>query len=60
MSKSNATEMPKRNELKEGVHFYFNESGLMVFTELYLKLRGYCCKNKCRHCPYGFNASTKP
>lgn len=28
------------------------ETGLMVMTELYLVRRGYCCDNKCRHCPY--------
>ena len=28
-------------------------SGLMVMTEFALKKRGYCCGNKCRHCPYG-------
>ncbi|UTA70360.1 DUF5522 domain-containing protein [Emticicia sp. 21SJ11W-3] len=26
----------------------------MVFTEVYHKKRGYCCKNGCRHCPFGF------
>jgi len=26
----------------------------MVFTEAYHLKRGYCCKNGCRHCPYGF------
>jgi len=34
--------------------YYFNEQGLMVFTENYLRKRGYCCKNGCKHCPYGF------
>jgi hypothetical protein len=34
--------------------FYW-ENGLMVFTEAYHLQRGYCCKNGCRHCPYGFN-----
>jgi hypothetical protein len=34
--------------------FYFDESGLMVFTEAYHLKRGHCCKNGCRHCPYGF------
>lgn len=24
----------------------------MVMTEAYHLKRGYCCKNKCRHCPY--------
>jgi hypothetical protein len=39
--------------LREGVDFYF-ENGLMVLTEIYLRERGYCCGNKCRHCPYDF------
>lgn len=34
--------------------FYLNEDGFMVFTEAYHLKRGYCCKNGCRHCPYGF------
>jgi len=39
-------------QLVEG-DFYF-ENGYMVFTAQYLKRRGYCCKNNCRHCPYEF------
>ena len=38
----------------EGLDFYF-ENGLMVLTRRYLLNRGYCCSNKCRHCPYGDN-----
>jgi hypothetical protein len=38
----------------EGVDFYFNEDGLMVFTEAYHRKRGSCCKNKCKHCPWGY------
>jgi len=34
--------------------FYLNENGFMVFTEAYHLKRGYCCKNGCKHCPYGF------
>lgn len=34
--------------------FYF-EKGLVVYTETFHLKRGYCCKNGCRHCPYGFN-----
>lgn len=34
--------------------FYINENGYMVFTEAYHLKRGYCCKNGCTHCPYGF------
>jgi hypothetical protein len=26
----------------------------MVFTEKFLRERGYCCESGCRHCPYGF------
>ena len=33
---------------------YVLENGLLVFTAAYLKKRGYCCKNGCRNCPYGF------
>lgn len=32
--------------------FYFDSDGLMVFTAAYLRRRGYCCDNGCRHCPY--------
>ncbi|WP_449439857.1 DUF5522 domain-containing protein [Pedobacter steynii] len=38
--------------MKEGVDYYFNENGFMVFTEAYHLKRGYCCKNKCKHCPW--------
>ncbi len=44
--------MPKNSQFTEGVDFYI-ENGLYVFTEKYLLKRGYCCKNGCRHCPYG-------
>jgi len=39
--------------LEEG-DYYFDPSGLMVLTAQYLKKRGYCCENGCRHCPYGY------
>ena len=38
-------------KIVEGVDYYLEE-GRYVFTEIYHKKRGYCCKNKCRHCPY--------
>jgi len=41
-------------ELIEGIDYYV-ENGLLVFTEYYLRERGYCCTNGCRHCPYGFD-----
>ncbi|NBA89135.1 hypothetical protein GVN16_25380 [Emticicia sp. CRIBPO] len=49
--------MKKKNkepeEIKEEL-FYFNEEGLMVFTRDFHLKRGYCCKNGCLHCPYGY------
>ena len=44
-------------ELIQGVHYYINEQGYCVFTELYHKQRGFCCKSGCKHCPYGFKKS---
>lgn len=44
----------KDEYLIEGIHFNFDESGFMVFTEKYHLLRGYCCGNGCRHCPYNY------
>ncbi|MDJ1478877.1 DUF5522 domain-containing protein [Cytophagaceae bacterium YF14B1] len=34
--------------------YYINEQGLMVFTAHYHLKRGYCCGNRCKHCPYGY------
>lgn len=44
-----------RNSLKEHIH-YTLEEGNYVFTELYHVIKGYCCQNGCRHCPYGFRS----
>jgi hypothetical protein len=43
-----------KTALTEGVDYYIDKTGLMVFTEKYHRDRGYCCKSGCRHCPYGF------
>ncbi|MBK8737885.1 MAG: hypothetical protein IPL98_18985 [Saprospiraceae bacterium] len=45
-------------KLIENVDYYI-ENGLYVFTERYLKKRGYCCQNKCRHCPYNNEINRK-
>ncbi len=37
--------------------YYTSPEGYIVFTEKYLLKRGYCCKNGCKHCPYGFDKS---
>lgn len=43
------------NEMpKDADKYFYYENGLMVFTEAYHLLRGYCCERGCRHCPYGF------
>lgn len=33
---------------------YVDEKGNYVFTKEFLEKRGYCCKNGCKHCPYGY------
>ena len=43
-----------KNELVEGVDFYYNEEGYMVLTEAYHLQRGSCCGNGCLHCPYEY------
>ena len=32
---------------------YYVEGAAIVFTASYHLRRGYCCENRCRHCPYG-------
>jgi iron complex transport system substrate-binding protein len=40
-----------KGSLTEG-RDYYSENGAVVFTESYLRRRGYCCGSGCRHCPY--------
>ena len=47
------------SDLTEGEDFYY-EGGLMVFTESFLRRRGYCCESGCRHCPWGFRRDQRP
>lgn len=35
--------------------YYTSPDGYIVFTEKYHLKRGYCCKNRCKHCPYGIH-----
>lgn len=46
------SQKPQQEPLIENKDFYI-ENGYYVFTEYYLKKRGYCCGSGCRHCPYG-------
>jgi len=39
---------------------YYWENGFLVFTEAYLRQRGFCCRSSCRHCPYGFTPASIP
>lgn len=32
---------------------YYSEGAAIIFTARYHLRRGYCCDNRCRHCPYG-------
>lgn len=50
--------MKTEKKFIENVDFYI-ENGKYVFTAKYLLERGYCCKNGCRHCPYGFKKTEK-
>ena len=38
--------------------FYLSPEGYIIYTEKYHLKRGYCCKNGCKHCPYGYNKKT--
>jgi hypothetical protein len=33
-------------------YYVDSATGYLVMTSFFLKNRGYCCDNKCRHCPY--------
>jgi hypothetical protein len=46
--------------LTEHIDFYYDAQGYMVFTEKYLKERGKCCGNGCRHCPYAYKNVPEP
>lgn len=50
---------PTQKELLIEELHYYKENNYWVFTELYHLLRGYCCKNACRHCVYGFQKNKK-
>lgn len=40
--------------------YYYDETGLMVFTEKYHLEKGFCCGNGCRHCPFEFDSVPEP
>jgi hypothetical protein len=46
--------------MTEGIDFYRDKSGSLVFTKKYHLNRGNCCGCGCRHCPYEFEAVPEP
>ena len=46
--------------LIEHEDYYLEKNGLLVFTEKYLLLRGTCCGNGCRHCPFNYKCVQEP
>ena len=48
------------NQWIEGIHYYFNEEGLVVMTAKYHLEKGYCCGIGCRHCPYNYENVPEP
>ncbi len=51
----------KNNDNKfEPGDYYWDKRGFRIFTEQYLLRRGYCCKDNCKHCPYGFSGRNNP
>ncbi|MBK9215165.1 MAG: hypothetical protein IPM59_06140 [Chloracidobacterium sp.] len=50
-SEASNTVADENQTFVEGLDFYF-ENGMMVLTRRYLLNRGFCCDNKCRHCPF--------
>ena len=61
-SLSQARDDEKRNDddQDDQQDFYFEPSGLMVFTANYHLKKGYCCGNGCRHCPYQYLGVPEP
>lgn len=51
--------LQKMENTRENEDFYYNEQGYKVFTEKYHLKRGYCCRNGCKHCPYGYDKKTE-
>ena len=47
-------------QLIEGIHYYLNEDGYMVFTEKYHIEKGFCCGMGCKHCPYEYENVPEP
>ena len=40
-----------KKKVIENIHYYL-ENGKVIFTQQFHLDRGFCCGNKCRHCPF--------
>jgi hypothetical protein len=47
-------------QLTEGIDYYINDDGLLVFTRHYLLEQGSCCGNGCVHCPFNYENVPEP
>ena len=45
------TQLDIQEKINVQKDFYW-ESGMMIMTKNYHLKRGYCCTNRCYHCPY--------
>ena len=45
---------------REGIDYVIDGAGNLVMTADYLRRRGHCCGNGCRHCPYDFERVPEP
>jgi hypothetical protein len=46
--------------MQEGRDYIITREGLLTFTALYLKERGYCCGNGCLNCPFDYEQVPEP
>ena len=53
-SNINNNDKNKGGEVKLLPSSFYIEDGKYVFTEEFHLSRGYCCKNGCRHCAFGY------
>ena len=54
-----AEPVPQPAPLQEGRDYTVDGQGLWVFTAGYLRGRGYCCFQGCRHCPWGLAGQSR-
>jgi hypothetical protein len=48
------------NDWIEGLHYYVNPDGYVVFTEQYHMEKGFCCGFGCLHCPFQYENVPEP